>query len=163
MLRCPGFYEYIYEKGNIMGNFDPNHINPAALMAVYGVIATIGLGIWLVITIVVCLLVSNLYESIPEKHRAMSPGQVWLLLIPCFHLVWNFFVFPRLSKSFKSYFDSVGDTSVGDCYAQVALWFAISSACCIIPCLNYIAGPAALVLLIIFLVKAYDLKGKIKA
>jgi hypothetical protein len=144
-------------------HFDPNHIDPAALLAVYGVILIIVLGIWLIVTVIVSILVSKCYAQIPEKNRAMSPGKVWLLLIPCFSIVWNFFVFPGLSKSFKSYFDSVGDTTVGDCYAQVALWYSIASACCIVPCLNYLAGPASLVLLIIYLVKAFDLKAKIKA
>jgi hypothetical protein len=37
------------------------------------------------------------------------------------------------------------------------------AACCIIPYVNALAGLAALVLLIVFLVKAYELKNKISA
>lgn len=146
-----------------MDHFDPNNPDIGALVAIYGVIFGIVLVVWLAVTTVVCILVSKCYTQIPEKHRSMSPGQVWMLFIPCFSIVWNFFVFPGLAKSYKAYFDSVGDTSVGDCGAQLGLWYAITVACCIIPCLNYIAGPASLVLLIIFLVKAFDLKAKIKA
>lgn len=142
---------------------DSSQLNPAALLAIYGVVLLVAVGIWLIVTIVICALVSKCYAAIPEKHRKMSPGQVWLLLIPCFHLVWNFFVFPGLSKSYKAYFDEKGDTSVGNCYEQVGLWYAIVAICCIVPCLNYIAGPAALVLLIVYLIKAFELKGKIKA
>ena len=40
----------------------------------------------------------------------MEPAMVFLLLIPCFGLVWNFFLYPRLSRSFQKYFQSVGDT-----------------------------------------------------
>jgi hypothetical protein len=141
---------------------DSSQLDPGMLLAIYGVVLGIVFGVWLIVSAIVCTLTSKCYAQIPEKHRSMSPGQVWLLLIPCFNLVWVFFVFPGLSKSFKSYFDSVGDTSVGDCYAQVALWYSIATACCMVPCLNYIAGPASLVLLIIYLVKAYELKAKIK-
>lgn len=142
-------------------HFNPDHLN--MLLAAYGVIIGIAMVVGLIIMAVICYLVSQIYEAIPEKHRTMIPGQVWLLMIPCFNLFWNFKVYPGLSQSFKSYFDSVGDTTVGDCSAQIALWYCITSVCCIIPCVNYIAGPAALVLFIIFLVKAFDLKAKIKA
>ena len=144
-------------------NNDTSQLDPSTVLAIYGVAIAIAFVVWLVITAAVCIMVSNLYKQIPEKHRAMSPGQVWLLLIPCFSIIWNFFVFPGLSKSFKAYFDSVGNTSVGDCNAKIALWYSICVACCIVPCLNYIAGPASLVLLIIFLVKSFDLKSKIKS
>jgi hypothetical protein len=50
---------------------------------------------------------------------------------------------------------------VGDCGKGIGLWYAICAVCCIIPCLNYVAGPAALVLLIIYLVKVMDLKNQI--
>ena len=36
------------------------------------------------------------------------------------------------------------------------------TGCCIIPCVNYAAGPASLVLLIIYLVKAFGYKNQIQ-
>lgn len=131
-------------------------------MAAIAGVAGIAVAVSLIVSAVICWLVSGCYEKIPEKFRAMSPGKVWLLMIPCFNLVWNFWVFPGLSKSYKAYFDSVGDTSVGDCSANIALWYCICLACCIIPILNYLAGLGSIVLLIIYLVRASDLKNKIK-
>lgn len=86
---------------------------------------------------------------------------VWLLLIPLFNLIWNFFVYQKLPDSYKSYFSSQGRTDVSDCGKGIGLAYAISAAACIVPCLNYLAVPAALVLLIIFLVKAMGLKNQI--
>lgn len=135
----------------------------AALVAVYMVAICVALVVGLAIQAVICWLVSTCYSRIPQQFREMEPGMVWLLMIPCFNLVWVFFVYPKLARSFKAYFDSVGKTDVGDCGAQLGLWYCICTACCIIPCLNYLAAPASLVLLIIFLVKAWGLKDQIPA
>jgi len=117
----------------------------------------------LAIQAVICWLLSTCFQAIPQQFRKMEPGMVWLLLIPCFGLVWNFFVFPRLAQSFKAYFDSVGRTDVEDCGEKIGWAFAICVACSIIPYLGMLAGLAGLVLLIIFLVKAMGLKGQVKA
>lgn len=132
-----------------------------AEIAVFLVIMAVALLIGLAIGIGICIMLHIIQARVPAEHQKITPGMIWLILIPIFGLVWNFFAFPRISESYKSYFDTVGDQSVGDCGKGVGLWYAICSACCIIPCVNYIAGPAALVLLIIFLVKLFGLRGRI--
>ncbi len=52
---------------------------------------------------------------------------------------------------------------VGDCNRTLALAYCITAVLCIVPCLNYIAGPASLVLLVITLVKYNELKNRIPA
>ena len=125
--------------------------------------ALTGLAVGIAISIVVILIVQSFYKRIPPEHRRMEPGMVWLLVIPCFGIVWNFFVFLKLSDSFKSYFDSQGVMDVGDCNRTLALAYCITAVLCIVPCLNYIAGPASLVLLVITLVKYNELKNRIPA
>ncbi len=71
-------------------------------------------------------------------------------------MAWNFFVYPRLSDSYKEYFDSVGRHDIGDCGRNLAFWYCV---CYIIPCVNIIS----LVLLVIYLLKANDLKNQIPA
>lgn len=110
----------------------------------------------------VSFLVYECYQAVPAPHRSLQPVRVWLLLIPVFNVVWNFWVFPGLSKSYKAYFDSVGDESVGDCGGRIALWFCVAMVGGFLHFLNRIAAPASLLLLIIYLIKAYELKAKIK-
>ena len=129
------------------------------MLIIYGVIFAISLGIMAFI----CYLVAMNFKAIPEEHRKITPGQVWLLMIPLFNLVWNFFVYPKLAQSYKSYFESIGRTDVGDCDEKIGMWYCIIAACCIIPCVGYIAGPASLVLLIIFLVKSFGYKAQVEA
>ena len=139
-------------------------IPPEAFAAVAGVmlvIAAIGFVVGLAISIVVLYLLYSCFERIPLPHRQMESWQVWLLLIPCFNLVWNFFVYPKLARSYQTYFAEQGRTEFGDCGEQIGLWFAICAVAACVPFVNYIAGPAALVLFIIFLVKALTLKGHI--
>ena len=129
----------------------------AGMLLVFLIVFVVALAI----AILLLYLVYSCYQRIPPQHRQMEPWQVWLLLIPLFNLIWNFFVYPKLAKSFQSYFAEQGRTDVGDCGEQLGLWYAICAALCAIPCVNYIAGPAALVLWIIFIVKAMGLKGQI--
>jgi hypothetical protein len=145
--------------------FDPNAPPDEAIkaiLAVYGIAIVFGLIIGFAILALVCWLVSTPLKAIPEQYREMTPGQVWLLMIPCFPLIWNFFVYQRIPKSFQNYFAATGKTQFGDCGAQIGLWYAICAACSVVPCLNYLAGPASLVLLIIMLVKLWSLKGEVE-
>ena len=121
----------------------------------------IGLAIALAVQVVIILLLQNPLKAVPSEHRKIDPGMIWLLMIPLFNLFWNFQVYLAVSDSFKSYFNSVGRRDVGDCCRTIGMWYAICAACSIIPCLNYIAGPAGLVLLIIYLVKIHGLKNEI--
>ena len=119
------------------------------------------LAFTLAVAIAACIIISGCYKRIPQEFRQMEPAMVWLLLIPCFGMIWNFFVWPKLADSYKSYFDSVGNTEVGDCGKFLNMAYCIVAACALIPCVNYLAGPASLVLFIICLVKAVSLKNQI--
>jgi len=123
-------------------------------------VIAIALAISLAIMIVICALLYNAQKAIPPEHRKIEPGLIWLLLIPLFNLIWNFQVFLKVPDSYKSHFDSRGRADVGDCGRGIGLWYSIAAACSIVPCVNYIAAPASLVLLIIFLVKMYGLKAQ---
>ena len=133
----------------------------AFVIAAYGTIIAFAVLATLMIYAVVCFLIASPLSAVPEEYRAISPGQVWLLMIPCFNIIWAFFVGQRVPQSFQNYFQSTGNTRFGDCGAQIGLWWAICIIGSAIPCLNYAAGPAQLVLLIIFIVKLWGMKGEI--
>jgi ABC-type phosphate transport system permease subunit len=102
-----------------------------------------------------------LLDRIPPEHRQQDSGLALLLLIPVFSVIWAFFVYPKISDSLRSYFASRGEDA-GDCGRSTALAACICSACTIVPFVGLLAGLAALVLLIIFFVKAFDLSGRIQ-
>jgi hypothetical protein len=129
-----------------------------SLLAVMGVVALVVFVISLAMAVAVCLIVTSALARVPVEHRKMEPGQVWLLLIPCFGLVWNFFVFQRVPDSFRSYFEARGRTEFGDCGRGLGLAYAITAVLCTLPLVNYLAAPACLVLLIVSLVRFHELK-----
>ena len=143
-------------------DFDGGAAETSFILMVYAIVIVVAVVIGLAITVVVIIMINGPLNEIPPEHRLIEPGQVWLLLIPCFNVFWNFAVFQKVPKSFQSYFSSQGRTDVGDCGGQIGLWYAITVALSCVPCVNYIAGPASLVLLIIFLVKIHSLKGQIQ-
>ena len=133
----------------------------AGFMAAMFGFLLIAILIGLAVSIVICLIITKCFQRIPREHRQMEPGMVWLLLIPCFNLVWNFFVWIRLANSYKSYFSAAGVTDVGDCGYTINLAYCIATVCCLVPCLNYLAAIVSLILLILRLIKANELKNRI--
>lgn len=103
----------------------------------------------------------------PSEEVLLAIGVVVLvvlaivLAVSCFSVVWNFFVYQRLSDSYKAYFDSVGRYDVGDCGKSLGLVYCICVCMCFIPYLNFLAGTTALVLWIVYVVKGLALKAMI--
>lgn len=126
------------------------------------IIALIAAVIGLAIAIFILYLLYSVLARVPEPYRKMAPGMVFLLLIPLFNIVWIFFTVLNVSGSLKNYFDSVGRTDVGDCGKAIGLGWAICVVAGIIPIVNFIASPAALILMIIYLVKVNGLKNQIQ-
>src|SRR4051812_44829858 len=117
----------------------------------------IGTPLWIAPAVLAYVLLGR----IPPTFRKQDQALALLLLIPIFSLVWAFFVFPRISASLQSYYLSLGRADVGDCGNSIAI---AACVCCLgvfIPFLGAVAGIAALVLLVIFFVKAFDLTAKI--
>ena len=136
---------------------------PKAFLAAVGVFALIGLLVGLAIAIVIIVLISGALKTVPQEYREMEPALVWLLLIPLFNLIWNFFVFPKVAKSFQNYFEAQERTEFGDCGQNIGLWYAICAVCSVVPYIGCVASVAALVLLIMYLVKVVGLKKFVTA
>jgi len=126
------------------------------------IIMLVGVGIGLIISVVVCFLLYDAQKRVPPQFRQIEPGMVWLLLIPCFNIVWNFIALPKVSRSYKAYFDSIGRSDVGTCGEGLATGYAVCVACTLIPCVGMFASLASLVLLIMYLAKILGLKAHIQ-
>lgn len=96
-------------------------------------------------------------KRIPERHRKQKPAMCFLLMIPFFSMVWQFFVYPRISKSLQSYYCEQESRPPGDMGASLALWCCICTVLGLVPVLGLFAGIASLILMVMFFIKVYGL------
>jgi len=131
----------------------------AVIFMVIGLIVVVELvaGIFYILT-----LQKALNRCAPEN-RAMEPGMIWLLLIPCVNFVWHFFVVLNLAKSLGAEFQKRGITEEPEPGKVIGLVASILWCCACIPLVNYLAGPAALVCWIIYWVKIAGYAKKLEA
>ena len=120
------------------------------------------LGVVLLLGAVPAILAFVVLSRIPPQFRKQEPGLAFLLLIPLFSLIWTFFVHPKVAESLKAYYDAQGPHAYGDCGGTIALWLCICSVCTIVPVLGSCLGLAALILLIVFYVQAFQLSAGIR-
>jgi hypothetical protein len=66
----------------------------------------LSLGLGIAINVLFCLTLIKTLSYIRESNRTISPALVWLLLIPGFNTLWNFFVVARLSQSIRKELES---------------------------------------------------------
>src|SRR5215217_3595495 len=59
------------------------------------------LALFLIPAIFFLLTQQNTLKAIQPHNRTMSPGQVWLQLIPIFGMIWQFFVVSKISDSLR--------------------------------------------------------------
>ncbi|HAW97419.1 MAG TPA: hypothetical protein DCX67_02700 [Opitutae bacterium] len=153
----------MYDEPNIAYSYG----NEAELFGAIGILVVavvIGLLIGIGIAALLAYFVSNWLNEVPEEDRAMTPGQVWLLLIPIFSLYWQFRVYMLdVPQSFKNYFDRRGNQAVGDCGKNMGMWLCICTFGSMIPLLGSLVGIVGLVLLVLWMVKIHELKNKIIA
>ena len=143
-------------------NFDYYDFEPEIFAGIWaGVMITLMLAI--IPTIFYLLTLQRTLAAVKPENRSMAPGQVWMILIPAFGIVWMFFVVERIGTSVRKEFDDLGIThpEAKPAYG-VGLTMAILMACCAVPFVNFLAGPAALVLWIIYWVKVAGLKRMIE-
>jgi hypothetical protein len=93
----------------------------------------IGLGM-LVFLVFYLLAMQNALNQVSPRNRDMEPGMVFLGLIPCFNLVWLFFIVSRVASSLEKEYDSRGLSGDGDFGKGVGITGCIlNCVCCSFP------------------------------
>ena len=111
-------------------------------------------AIGIAVAIFYILTLSRALKKCHPASRTMEPGMLWLLLIPLFNLIWNFFVVQAMAKSLGAEFRlrniPNADPEPGK---SIGLAMAICGACSIIPLVNLLTGIVYLALWIIYWIK----------
>ncbi len=135
----------------------------SAFGATFFIIVAIALIIGIGINVLYLLTLHRTLDQVNPDVRKMPPGQVWLLLIPLFNLVWMFIVAARISDSLALEYRRRGIQTDSDRPGySLGLTLAILQVCNIIPGLNYLASIPYLVIWIIYWVKMAGFKNQLK-
>ncbi len=116
------------------------------------------LVIALVITILYLMNLQNTLNQVHPSRRKVSPGNVWLMLIPLFNVVYSFFLYPKISESVKAEYEYRGLQSEGDFGRGIGIAIPITNLASIIPFVGWISVITNFVLFIIFWVKTSQYK-----
>ena len=135
--------------------------NQAALNQILLVLA-IGSALILLLHVLFSWMLVKCGEAIPAAHRKLPPWHAWLLVIPCFNIVWNFFVYPKLAQSFRACFEARERRDAGDCGEALGMWFSITYAAGnLVPFLGPLFLLAAMLLQLQYLVRAWRLRKEL--
>jgi hypothetical protein len=122
---------------------------------------------WLIVLLVLVpsvlylLTLQRAFEAVDPDLRPMSPGMVWLLLIPLVNVVWMFFVVNHLKTAYTKMGAAGRLTAASDGGYGVGLALAICMAASLVPFLALVSL-AALALWIIHWVMVSKARGLVK-
>ncbi len=93
-------------------------------------------------------------------NRTMTPGLVWLQIIPFFGIIWAFFNVINIADSLEKELASRGIQEINP-GKNLGLAMCITSVCSVIPYLGFFAAIASLILWIIYWIKIADFSNRI--
>lgn len=116
----------------------------AEMMGFFIVAAVIGI-IVLAMFVFYLLSLQKALARCSEENRTMAPGMVWLSVIPCFGLGWNFFVVINLAKSLGAELRQRGIAGPEDPGKVDGLIMAVSAVLSLVPFVGPLAGLVVIV------------------
>jgi hypothetical protein len=128
-----------------------------------GLLFLLGIGV-IVVGIMYLLALQKAFDAISDENRQMSSGQVWLLLIPLFNIIWAFIVTIKLADSFRAEFDKLNiDYNEPRPTFNIGIAKSVLSICGWIPVLGALASIASLICWIVYWVKVTECRKLIEA
>lgn len=135
------------------------------MLMTLGIFLFIGLAIGILILVLYLKNLQDLLKECDKSNLQMPPVNVWLMCIPLFSIVYGFIMYPKISESVKREFESRNAPQSGDYMKGIGIAMPILSVVGLVPlnALKGITGLGGLVLLIIYWVKAAELKNKLRS
>ncbi len=119
------------------------------------------LALFLIPGIFFLITLQNTLKAISMENRRMPPGNVWLLFIPVFNIVWQFIVVDKIAQSIAAECArlNIPVTDSKPTYGIGLAW----NICNLLTIIPIIGGLASLVTFIIYWVKVAEYKKLIQA
>jgi hypothetical protein len=114
-------------------------VNNNAAAAAMGVLVCVFVVIAIAITIAIlfCLTLQRTLTEVRERNRRMSPGLVWLYLIPLFNVFWSIYMVFKIAESLRNEFDYRGWRTEGESFGKTVggIWSIGNVASFFISCM----------------------------
>jgi hypothetical protein len=121
----------------------------------------VGFAIVLLPTIFFLITLQRALTKCSPANRTMTPGLVWLQIIPFFGLIWQFFVVIAIANSLQNEFAARRVPAEPKPGQSLGLAMCITRVCIVIPFLGIFAGIASIVLWIVYWVKIAEFSRKL--
>jgi hypothetical protein len=128
-----------------------------------------GFGMMMIILIPIALVIvpfifymltlQKALERCSPVNRSMSPGMVWLQIIPIFGFIWQFFVVTAISSSLEKEYASRRAPVEPQPGRNLGIAMCVTVLCSAIPYVGWLCGIAYIVLWILYWVKISNLSG----
>lgn len=125
-------------------------------LIIIGVLLMLGGLAGLALLIAYLLTLQRALERCAPRNRTVSPGKVWLSLIPLFNIVWQFILVSRIAETLRREFDFRGVTqpaSQDDYGRGVGLAMCVLAVISFIPLVGIPTGLAGCICWIVYWVK----------
>lgn len=127
------------------------------------VVILVVIAVGLVLPIFYLVTISRALASVSEQHRRMSPGLVWLNLIPVFSLGWHFYTVVKVRDSLVAEFRAKGITDRNNGGFALGIATSVLYVVCVIPSISYFAILPALICWIIYWLKLSTYRSMLRA
>ena len=110
------------------------HSQDAAIAGFVIIIVLVAIAIGLIPVIFYLLTLQRTLQEVSPENQKMPPGQVWMIFIPFFGIVWQFIMVNRIADSLKAEFQKrnvqVAEDRPG---AGIGIAYCTLGCCSIIP------------------------------
>lgn len=129
------------------------------------IFATIIIAAAVVVAVFYLKNLQDLLRECDPVNRQIPPGNVWLMFIPLFNIVYGFIMYPKISETLKREFEYRDAPQSGDYLKGLGMAMPILNVVGLIPvqAIKGVVGLGSLVTVIIYWVKSAEMKNKLRS
>lgn len=119
----------------------------------------------LIATLIAVFYLKNLQDLLMEcspKNQQVPPGNVWLMFILVFNMIYPFILYPKISDTLRREFEERNSPQQGDYLKGIGITMSILNFCGFLPVVGGIAGLVNVILFIIYWVKSAEYKNRLR-
>lgn len=124
-----------------------------------GLFAFVFIAVLILILVFFLLTLQNALKQVDESRREVQPGNVWLMFIPIFNLIYPFILYPKVCNSIKAEYNARELQGDGNFSKGLGTTLAVLGLVGFVPIIGSIASIANLIIWIVFWVKIAGYKN----